>query len=305
MLNNMLRRIARIAPLLALLVTSALYAEDFFFDSAGVKIHYTVEGKGEPVLLIHGYSASAAVNWALPGVTKGLASNYQVIAIDNRGHGQSDKPHDPAAYAGDSMAMDSIRLLDHLKIEKAHIVGYSMGGFLATWLVTEHPERVLSATIGGAGWYKPEQAEQMGGMLKMLAESLEQGKGLGPLIVALTPVGQPPMTPQQVEATNKMFLSMGNDQLALAAVARAGFPIVSQDKLRESKIPVLALIGEVDPLKAAADNLDGMIPDFKMVVIPGANHLTAFANPLFVTSLKGFLGDHSRTLEAAKQSAAR
>src|SRR5579883_1762190 len=95
------------------------------FDSNGVKIHYTVEGKGEPVLLIHGFAANADFNWRQPGVIKALAENYKVIALDNRGHGQSGKPHDIAKY-GEEMAEDAVRLLDHLGIKKAHIVGYSM-----------------------------------------------------------------------------------------------------------------------------------------------------------------------------------
>jgi pimeloyl-ACP methyl ester carboxylesterase len=300
----MIRKLVRVAPWLALLVVSVLHAEDFFFDSDGVRIHYTVEGKGEPVLLIHGYAANAAVNWVLPGVTKGLATDYQVIAIDNRGHGQSEKPHDPAAY-GNQMADDAIRLLDHLKIQKAHIVGYSLGGFITSWLVTEHPERCLTATMGGAGWNTPQESEQQSGMLKMLADSLEQGKGLGPLIVALTPVGQPPMTPQQIEATNKMFLSMGNDPLALAAVARGGLPQVAEAKIRANKVPTLALIGEVDPLKAGVDHLDGMMPNLKIVVIPGANHLTAFSSPLFLQSLRSFLAAHPATVEVTKSAAAQ
>jgi pimeloyl-ACP methyl ester carboxylesterase len=81
----MFRKLVRFAPLLALL-TRVIYAEDFYFDSAGVKIHYTVDGQGEPVVLIHGLAVSIASNWAAPGVIKALSSNYQVIAIDNRGH---------------------------------------------------------------------------------------------------------------------------------------------------------------------------------------------------------------------------
>ena len=300
----MMRKLARLAPWLALLVVSVLHAEDFFFDSDGVRIHYTVEGKGEPVVLIHGYAASIAANWAMPGIVKGLAANYQVIALDNRGHGQSEKPHDPAAY-GNKMSEDVLRLMDHLQIQKAHIVGYSMGGFMTSWLVTEHPERVLTATMGGAGWNKPDQVPQMSGMLKMLADSLEQGKGLGPLIVALTPVGQPPMTPQQIEATNKMFLAMNNDPLALAAVARGGMPQVTEARLRANKIPALALIGEVDPLKAGVDNLDGLMPNLKIVVIPKANHLTAFMSPLFLESLQSFLAEHPAAAQTTARAAAQ
>ena len=290
MLTNMFKKRMRIAPICALFLLPLLHAENFFFDSDGVRLHYTVEGTGEPVLLIHGYAASIAGNWAAPGVIKALASSYQVIAIDNRGHGQSEKPHDPSAY-GPKMVDDVIRLMDHLNIRKAHVVGYSMGGFITMAVLTEHPDRVLTATLGGAGWNNPEEAKAQAGLLGQLADSLEQGKGIGPLIVALTPPGQQPPPPQQMEGINKMFMSM-NDPLALAAVARARMPEASESKIRANKVPVLALIGELDPLKAGVDRLDGMMPNLKIVVIPGATHLTAFASPVFIENLKSFLADH-------------
>src|SRR5580658_5080285 len=115
---------------LSIFVVNLVQAEDLFFDSNGVKIHYTVQGKGEPVVLIHGYAVNIPLNWG--AVLPGLAGNYQVIAIDNRGHGKSDKPHDAASYNPKLMAGDTIHLMDHLKIRQAHIVGYSMGGFLTS-----------------------------------------------------------------------------------------------------------------------------------------------------------------------------
>jgi pimeloyl-ACP methyl ester carboxylesterase len=289
----MFYKCARLLPLLFLfsVLPAALHAEDQFFDSAGVKIHYSIDGKGEPVILIHGYAANIAGNWGQPGIIKRLADRYEVIAIDLRGHGQSDKPHDAAAY-GNKMVDDVIRLMDHLKIKKAHIVGYSMGGFLTEALLTEHPNRLLTATLGGAGWTDPKDHSQEQ-LLDQLADSLEQGEGIGPLIVALNPVGAPPPTPQAIEMTNKMFLA-SNDPLALAAVARGHFPPVMEARIRANKVPVLALIGELDPLKAGVDRFNGLLPRLKVVVIPGANHLTAFANPLFLSSLKSFLAEHSQ-----------
>src|SRR5580692_4469874 len=96
----MFNKCARLLPLLFLfsVLPAALRAEDQFFNSAGVKIHYTTDGKGEPVILIHGYATNIGGNWGQLGIIKGLADSYEVIAIDLRGHGQSDKPHDAAAY---------------------------------------------------------------------------------------------------------------------------------------------------------------------------------------------------------------
>jgi len=133
--------------------TSAAAPESQFFEVKGVRIHYLIEGSGEPVVLIHGLDSSAKLNWELPGVMNGVAEDHQVVALDLPGFGESDKPSDPAAY-GLQWVDDVIQLMDHLKIEKAHIVGYSMGGAVALKLIAEHPERVISGTLGGMGWLR-------------------------------------------------------------------------------------------------------------------------------------------------------
>lgn len=129
------------------------------FDSKGVKIVYAVEGKGEPAVLIHGWLASAGVNWVLPGTFALLAKRHQVIALDVRGHGLSGKPTRAEAY-GPELVEDVVRLLDHLKIKKAHIVGYSMGGIITAKFLVKHPDRALSGTICGAGWLREGSLEQ-------------------------------------------------------------------------------------------------------------------------------------------------
>ncbi len=139
--------------------TSMAEAESQFFDAKGVKIHFLIEGTGEPVVLIHGLDSSARINWQMPGTIDALARDHQVIAIDLPGYGESDKPDDPAAY-GEQWIDDVILLLDHLNIRKAHIVGYSMGGMVALKLIAEHPERVISGTLGGAGWLREDSILQ-------------------------------------------------------------------------------------------------------------------------------------------------
>jgi pimeloyl-ACP methyl ester carboxylesterase len=139
--------------------TSIAAAESQFFDAKGVKIHFLIEGTGEPVVLIHGLDSSARINWQMPGTIDALARDHQVIAIDLPGYGESDKPDDPAAY-GEQWVDDVILLLDHLNIRKAHIVGYSMGGMVALKLIAEHPERVISGTLGGAGWLRQDSILQ-------------------------------------------------------------------------------------------------------------------------------------------------
>ena len=264
-------------------------AEDSFFDSDGVKIHYVVEGKGEPLLLIHGFAGSTQGN---SSTIKTLSNNFKVIAIDCRGHGQSEKPHDLDAY-GMNMIEDNIRLLDNLKIKKAHVFGYSMGGAIAIGIVGFHPERVLSAIVGGAGWIAPGQVREIPGLdWDELAESIEQGKGITSLVLALIPEGEPQPTPEQLEMANKMFNST-QDPLALAAVIRNFVPSPTEAQIRSNKIPVLALIGEKDPAKKDVDRLKDLMPNLKIVVIPNADHGTASVDPLFIKSFNDFLLENS------------
>jgi pimeloyl-ACP methyl ester carboxylesterase len=273
-------------------------ADEGFFDSKGVKIRYTVEGRGEPVLLIHGFTANIEKNWGLPGIVKSLAQDYRVIALDNRGHGKSDKPHDPKQY-GAEMAEDAIRLLDHLKIDKAHVVGYSMGAMITLKVLATHPDRVLSATLGGSGGLRENGSALFFGIL---ADSLEQGKGIGPLIAVLTPAGKPLPTDEEIKKINQN-LTTGNDTKALAAVAR-GMPnlAVSDAQLKANQAPTLALIGEIDPLKKGVDELKGPLSNLRTVVIAGADHMTAFTRPEFVTELKEFLGKHPRKVRDGKKA---
>lgn len=268
----------------AALASTRVSAETF--ESDGVEIYYTVQGSGEPVVLIHGFTGSATTNFGNYGVIDALAETYQVIAIDNRGHGASEKPHDPAAY-GDQMLADVINLLDHLEIERANFVGYSMGGMITQTLAMRHPERVIKAAIGGAGGVGGSDVA----WLEPLIASLESGNGIGPLLVALTPPGQPMPTPEQIAATDEQLLAT-NDPLALAAVAR-GFPElndVTEAELRANKTPLLYLVGDLDPLRAGVDGIKTIVGNADFKTVPGADHMTAFVSPMFLQSISDFLG---------------
>jgi len=124
----------------------AIPAPDHFFVSNGVRIRYVSVGQGEPIILIHGWAADAEM-WA--SAIQDLSRDYHVIALDCRGHGKSGKPTDPSQY-GMEMVNDVVRLMDHLGIAKAHIVGYSMGGSITIKMLTANPQRFLTAVIGGS-----------------------------------------------------------------------------------------------------------------------------------------------------------
>jgi pimeloyl-ACP methyl ester carboxylesterase len=268
----------------ALAASDDVSAPDQFFDSDGVKIHYRTWGQGDPIVLVHGFTASIDSNWLQPGIVGALAKEFKVIALDNRGHGQSDKPRDPAAY-GEKMAGDVVRLLDHLAIEKAHLVGYSMGGFITLKLVTMHPERFLSATLGGAGWRPPGEDSGVTG----LAESLESGNGIAPLMEALRPAGQPKPSAEQIKMVNDMLMAT-NDPLALAAAIRgmAGLQVPEGAALA-IEVPMLAVVGELDPLRAGVDKLHALLPGLEVVVLPGKDHMTAIADPALAEAVRGFV----------------
>ena len=122
------------------------------FASDGIEIGYLDEGEGEPILLIHGFASNIVTNWVDPGWVHTLvAAGRRVIAYDNRGHGRSGKLYDPAAYGAPLMAEDGRRLLDHLGIARADVLGYSMGARIATFLALAHPDRVRSLIVGGLG----------------------------------------------------------------------------------------------------------------------------------------------------------
>lgn len=270
-----------------------------FFDSGGVRIHYTDEGAGEPVILVHGFAVNADINWRQSGVVQALVKQYRVIALDDRGHGLSDKPHDTDRY-GLEMVRDVIRLMDHLKISKAHVVGYSMGGFITLKLVTMYPDRLISATPCGAGWQTP--ADDGDAFRKTLGDSLEQRHDFSPLFQLLAPNGEGPGR-LRMWLANRTLNSI-NDPLALAAVIRSlGDLSVTEEQLRANKVPVLTMVGTEDPLRLGVDRMAGVMANQTIVYIQGADHLSAL-NDAFIDNLKAFLDKHSESSKGSLQQAA-
>jgi len=242
-----------------LALTGVAFADDAArsqkFDSHGVKIKYLVEGKGQPVVLIHGLFSSAELNWRLPGTIKALARRYQVIALDVRGHGDSDKPGKEEDY-GIEMAEDVIHLLDHLKIEKAHIVGYSMGGMIAMKVVTKHSDRVRSLTLGGMGWLKEGSPLQ-----DFWGRISERERSKTPSV----------------------------------CVRSLGKLSVTEKELKGVSVPVSILIGDRDPVRRMyVAPLQRVRDDWPVTVIDGAGHLNCIFKKQFHEELEKALDRHSR-----------
>lgn len=226
-------------------------------DSNGVKISYFVQGKGEPVVLIHGWLSSAGINWVLPGVTKLLADDYQVIAFDVRGHGLSDKPTTDDAY-GPELVEDVVRLLDHLKIKKAHIVGYSMGGIIAGNFIANHPDRVISGTLGGMGW-------------------LQEGG-----------VGQSFFSQIGKNDRNAKALTVCGRSLAKLALTK--------DQIKSITVPMTVLVGDKDDviMKLYVDPLREVRKDWTITEIKDGNHITCLIRPQFKEEIAGWLKKNSK-----------
>ena len=275
---------------LLFIAPAAAVAEDQFFDSEGVQIRYTDQGPrdGEPVVLIHGGFSNIEAQWTTPGVIDALDDEYRVIALDLRGHGKSDKPHDPDAY-GNMMAVDVIRLLDHLAIDRAHIVGYSMGGAITYRLVADYPDRVISAMPCGAGFGDPSLDGD--DILEQLAKSLEESGSIRPILDHFVTDGS--MTEAEVEQIVTTIRET-NDTQALAHVARS-LPDLAPDraKLEANAVPCLCVIGEFDPKRADVAAMLEYMPLLEVQVVEDADHWTTIQKPAFIAAIRAFIVKHA------------
>lgn len=262
--------------------------EGNYFDSNGARIYYTDQGEGTPVILLHGFGVHSDLNFRLPSTIHLLAQDYRVIAVDARAHGLSERPSSQSGY-GIQMVEDVFRLMDHLDIEKAHWVGYSMGGFTALKAMTMHPERFYTAALCASGWHTRNDPEIA--FMDRLSQELAAGDGFDALFDMLTP------------STNKRnyFAEYGmaglmrliNDEKALSYIC-AGWPEleVAEDALKKNEVPSITLIGEHDPFRRGADALHAVMPHHEIVLIEGRDHYNA-VNLEFVRKLKAFLDGYA------------
>ena len=190
---------------------------------------------------------------------------------------------------GNAMGVDVIRLLDHLKIEKAHVVGYSMGGRITYKLVADYPDRVISAMPCGAGWGPPSQTRD--DLFERLAVSLEKSGSIRPVLDHFVSDGS--MTAEEIEQIDARIRE-SNDTRALAAMARS-IPELRPDraKLEANTVPCMCVIGERDPNRADVDAMLEYMPNLDISVVDGADHMTAFRDPAFIAAITSFIGRHA------------
>jgi pimeloyl-ACP methyl ester carboxylesterase len=256
-------------------VTSPMH----FFSSAGVRIAYAdfaaPGAPGEPVLLIHGFASNHAINWVNTLWTKTLgAAGYRVIALDNRGHGQSEKLYDPASYESSIMAEDARRLLDHLGVERADVMGYSMGARIAAHLALAEPARVRSLLMGGLGIHLVEGV----GLPLGIADAME-----APSADVLT---------DPMQRMFRLFAEQTRSDLkALAACIRGSRQVLSRAEIGSITTPTLVAVGGRDDVAGSGQALADLMPNARFLDIPDRDHNLAVGDKVHKQGVLAFLAE--------------
>lgn len=243
------------------------------FDSDGVEIAYSDEGEGPPVLLLHGFASNTATNWVDSHWVRTLTqAGRRVIAFDHRGHGQSEKLYAPEAYGAPIMAEDARRLLDHLRIERVDIVGYSMGTRVAAFFVFKYPQRVRSVVFGGLG------INMVRGMV-----------GTGPLAKALEAPRLEDVTNDTARSFRVFAEQTKSDLKAMAACLRGPREKITKEQLGAIRIPVLVAVGSEDVIGGSGAELADLIPGAQFLDIKGRDHMKAVGDARFKQGVLDFL----------------
>ena len=243
------------------------------FHNGAVEIAYLDEGEGDPIILVHGFASSKNVNWVYPTWVSELRKNgRRVIALDNRGHGESSKLYDPAQYEIAIMASDVFALMDHLGIISADIMGYSLGSRMTAVLALEAPQRLRSIILGGIGI----NAITGGGPGENVAEALE-----APSLDDVTdPVGR----------TFRAFADQTrSDRRALAACLRGSRRLMTREEAAAISVPTLIAVGTTDEVGGSASALGEIIPGSKVLDIPNRDHMRAVGDKVYKAGVAEFL----------------
>src|SRR6266480_6877636 len=243
------------------------------FQHDNVEIAYLDQGAGEPIVLVHGFASNKETNWVQPGWISTLTrDNRRVIALDNRGHGQSTKLYDPAEYHTDRMVEDVVALLDHLGLARADLFGYSMGARVCAFLAAHHPARMRALILGGLGIHLIDGA----GLPEEVAAALE-----APRQDVTDPVGR----------QFRVFAEQTKSDLrALAACIRGSRQTLPRKQAQSIRAPTLIAVGTKDSVAGSAQALAAIIPGAQALDIPGRDHMLAVGDKVFKTAVLEFLG---------------
>jgi pimeloyl-ACP methyl ester carboxylesterase len=243
------------------------------FTHDDVEIAFLDEGKGEPIVLVHGFASNKEVNWVYPSwVTTLTRVGRRVIALDNRGHGKSTKLYDPAAYHSGIMAEDVRALIDHLDIPRADVMGYSLGARIAAFLALAHPQRVRSAVLGGLGIHLVEGT----GPPETIAQALEAP-------------GRDDVADSAAHTYRVFAEKTHSDLRALAACIRGAHQTISREDVGRIAVPLLVAVGSNDEVGGSADALAALVPGAQALNIPGRDHMLAVGDRVFKAGVVEFL----------------
>ena len=236
-------------------------------------IAYHDEGKGTPILLIHGFASNASINWiGVNWVTTLLEAGFRVIALDNRGHGQSQKFYEQDDYTLEKMAEDASELLSHLNIEQADIMGYSLGARISATMAHKHPGQVKRLILAGNGYNMIEggfdTAEIFDGLM---ADTLDEVK---------TKIGIEFRTFAQ---------QTGSDLRALAACIKGGRNHIAKSLFETLPHETLVTVGTKDTVAVDGEKLANIIPNGKFMPIPERNHMNAVGDKAYKQNVLEFL----------------
>ncbi len=243
------------------------------FQQDGIEIAYLDEGDGEPILLIHGFASNKAINWVNPGWVDLLVKDgRRVIALDNRGHGESTKFHDPDAYGAPVMAEDARRLLDHLELQTVDVMGYSMGARISAFLALNHPHRVNRVIFGGLGY----------GMVSGVGDP-------EPIAAALEAERLQDVTDRTGRAFRAFAEQTKSDRQALAACMRSSRQKISEEDVSRIERPALVAVGTKDDIAGSPEKLAGLMRDARVLEIPGRDHMIAVGDKVYKKGVLEFL----------------
>lgn len=242
-----------------------------------MRIAWEEAGAGEPIVLVHGFASDRVQNWRAPGWYKTLTeAGRRVVALDCRGHGESDKPHDPESY-GDRMVDDVVAVMEAAGLSRADVMGYSMGGMLTMGLMMHRPELVNRAVIAGVG---ETYFREAGIRRHAIADALT--------------VADPGTLKDPVQRQFRLFAGQaGKDLAALAACMRKARAVYSPDQLRSRTGPVLVVCGELDNLTGSPDGLAAAFPQGRAVTVARRDHMTAVGDKAYKQAVLDFLA-HAR-----------
>jgi pimeloyl-ACP methyl ester carboxylesterase len=254
----------------------------FAIAGDGVRLAYESVGDGPDILLVHGFGSSRAQNWRDTGWYKTLAdAGYRLTAMDCRGHGESDKPHVATGYGHDAMAVDLCAVMDAAGIAGAHVMGYSMGGFIAIHFAAQHPQRLRKLVVAGVGesYLDTDSRRDRVADPKVRAE-----------IVAALRSPDPSTILNPTARTFRAFADQpGKDRLALAACMSAPAKNLSREALARITLPVLVVCGEMDELTGKPDGLAAAFADGRAITVPGRDHMSAVGDKAYKQAVVDFL----------------